>query len=506
MDAYTLTTPRTKHHWSSGLTIVCWMMVTIPISAMAARPVLHPGSLRYRESAPPSTGRAGSAVLTARALVGKGGETTVEVSTSTLDTAAPAHGNISRLQLKMVDDEGRLLDLQNHNGLNSGGRLQLLVGGLERGLTLQLQANIRGIDAQRTDVVTLRTPVRRRPDLKVQQLSAPESTSAGTPVMIAALVGEMNGDTGAEADCVLRVDGIEVDRAPGIWVDAASAVSCAFTHAFSSAGTHTLSVEAADIVPGDDDPTNNQAAVSVQVVDWRRFHHEATVASGTSRTVSRLDGWLTQSSGGSRKRSEWFNDYEHTSWQQTVQFRGELPTEVTFPLTLFSLTHSSGGEALPPSAFEALLPEGSYPCVSAVHPASGGNLTLCAHGGRTHFTYTRYGGEVTYFSYRYQATWITDTRTGTTTFSDWSINSGDTWSWGSEWWTEGTSYDFDVQVFDGPTRYRATASVTLQPYEDRIQTPYTCQGYTAPNYATETCKSSEYRLQGVRGSYVSSDP
>ncbi len=506
MDAYTLATPRTQHHWSSGLTIVCWMMATIPISAMAARPVLHPGGLRYRDSAPHSMGRAGKTALAARALVGKGGETTVEVSTSTLDTAAPAYGNISRLQLKLVDDEGHPRDLQNHNGLNSGGRLQLLVGGLERGLTLQLQAHIKGLGAQRTDVVTVRTPVLWRPDLKVQQLSAPRSTSAGAPVMIAALVGEVNGDTGAEADCVLRVDGVEVDRAPGIWVDAASSVSCAFTHAFSSAGTHTLSVEAADIVPGDDDPTNNQAQVSIQVVDWRGFHHEATVSSGAWRTVSRLDGWFTQSSGGSRKRSEWFSDYEYTGFQQTVQFQGELPTEVTFPLTLFTLTHSSGGQALPPTTFQELLPEGSSPCVWAADPVSGGNLTLCTQAGRTHFTYTRYGGEVTYFSYWYQATWLTDTRTGTTSFSDWSINSGSTMSWGTEGWTEGTGYDFDVQLSDGPTTYRATASVMLEPYQDQIQIPYTCKGYTEPNYATETCKQSEYRLQGVRGSYVSSDP
>src|SRR5687767_14237467 len=122
MDAYTLTTPRTKHHWSSGLTIVCWMIATIPITALAARPALYPGGQRYRDSAPPSVGRSGSATLAARALVGRDGETTVEVSTSTLDSAAPAPGNISRLQLKVVDGEGRLLDLRNHNGLSSGGR------------------------------------------------------------------------------------------------------------------------------------------------------------------------------------------------------------------------------------------------------------------------------------------------------------------------------------------------------------------------------------------------
>jgi hypothetical protein len=506
MDVYTLATPRMKHHWSSGLTIVCWMMITIPIPALAAPPVLHPGSLRYRDSSPPSIARAGRASLMARALVEKSGETTVEVSTSTLDTAAPAPGNISRLQIRLLDDQGRLRDLQSHSGLRAGGRLQFIVGGLERGLPLQLQASIEGIDSRRTEVVTVETRVRRRPDLAVQQLSAPESTSAGTPVMIAALVGELNGDTGAVADCVLRVDGAEVDRAPGIWVDAAGAVSCAFTHAFSSSGTHTLSVEAADVVPGDEDPTNNQATVSIRVIDWLRYHHEAEVDSGVWRTVARLDGWFTQSSIGARRRSQWFSDYENAGWRQTVQFRGEIPAEVSFPLTLFTLSQASGGEPLPGTTFQELLPEEGSPCVWATDPWSGGNLTLCAQAGQTSFTYTRYGGEVTYFSYWYQATWHTDMRTGATSFSDWSINSGDTISSGVERWAEGTSYDFDVQVFDGPTKYRATASVMLEPYEEQIHMPHACTGYTSPTYVTETCKHSDYQIQGVRGSYVSSDP
>lgn len=506
MDAYTLTTPQRRHHWSSGLTIVCWMMATIPLTAMAARPELHPGHLRYRDSSPPTQARVGKAALAARALVGKEGETTIDVSTSTLDTAAIPPGNISRLQLKLVDHQGRLRDVQNHNGLSSGGRLQLIAGGLERGLTLQLQAHIQGHGSPRTEVVTLETKVLRRPDLTVHQLSAPARASVGTPIMVSALLEELNGDTGAQTDCVLRVDGAEVDRAPGIWVDAASAVSCAFTHTFSRAGPRTLSVELADVVPADDDGSNNHAEADVHVQEWLSYHHEATVNSGEWRTVSRLDGWFTQSGGSSHKRSEWFSDYENAGWRQTVQFRGELPSEITYPLTQFSLTQATGGLSLPGTTFQELQPESYSPCVWAADPVSGGNLTLCAQTGRTHFTYTRYGGEVTYFSYWYQATWLTDTRTGSTSFSDWTINSGDTESWGVGQWEAGTHYDFDVQLLDDSMKYRAMASVVLEPYQEYIQTPLTCTGYTSPTYSTETCRHSEYRLQGVRGTYMSSDP
>jgi hypothetical protein len=508
MDAYALVTPRTPHHRSSGLMIVCWLMATIPLMAEAAPPVLHPGGQRYKVSAPPATGRSGSATLSARALLGSSGETTIEVSTATLDTATLAPGNISRLQIKLLDDQGRVHGVENHNVLNSGGRLQLTLGGLGRGQPLQLQANVEGIDFRRTDVVTIQTRVRRRPDLAVQRLIAPESAQVGMPVLISALVAELGGDTGAEADCVLKVDGAEVDRAPGIWVDAASAVSCAFSHTFSSGGAHELAVEIADVVPADDALSNNQATATIWVIDWLRYYFEASVDSATTRTVSRQDGWYTQTAYPMHRRAEWFNDYEHSDRKQSVVFRGELPTRVSFPLTTFMLAHSSGGVEIPGSTFHQLSPDGrrSTSCVWETDPVSVANLTLCRNSKWTSFTYTRYGGEVTYFSYWYQATWTTDMRTDTTTFSSWSSNTGDASRSGAELWTPGASYDFDVQVIDGDTKYRATASVVLEPYYDRIVQPTTCTGSTSPNYSTETCKSSTYTLEGVRGSYVSSDP
>ncbi|HEX8698859.1 MAG TPA: hypothetical protein VF815_08480, partial [Myxococcaceae bacterium] len=206
-----------------------WVLVAAPGAAHGAQPVLHPGTERYRVSAPPATGRSGTATLTARALLGRDGATTFEVSTSTLDTATLAPGNIAKLQIKLLDGQGRVRATENHTNLSSGGRLQRVLPGLGRGQPLQLQANIEGIDGARMDVVTVRTAVRLLPDLAVEQLSAPASAQLGMPVNISALIAERNGDTGAEADCVLKVDGTEVDRAPGIWVDAASAVSCAFT-------------------------------------------------------------------------------------------------------------------------------------------------------------------------------------------------------------------------------------------------------------------------------------
>jgi hypothetical protein len=508
MDAYTLSTTRTQHHWSRGLTVVGWMIAALPSAALADKPVLHPGSQRYRVSAPHATGRSGSATLVARALLGKAGETTVEVSTSTLDTATVAPGNISKLQIKLLDAQGAARGSRNYSGLNLGGRLQVTLGGLGRGQPLQVQANIRGIDPARTDVVTVSAPVQRRPDLAAQRVAAPESASVGMPVDISALVEERNGDTGAEADCVLKVNGTEVDRAPGIWIDAASAVSCAFNHTFSSGGLHVVTVEVADVVPGDDELSNNEASTSLWVTDSPRFHHEASVDSATFHTVTRQDGWYTQSSGTQRVRGEWFQDYEYSGWRQSVEIRGELPREVSFPLTAFTLTHSSGGEPLPGTTFHDLKPQAPGQCVWEFDPMSAAHLRLCTGQGtgpgQTSFTYSRYGGEVTYFSYWYQARWLTSTTTGKTYFSEWSSNVRETNRVAeAPRWAPGPSYDFDVQLIDGGTRYRATASVPLTPYQDEVIEPLTCTRENSPDYTTESCRRSRFTLRGVHGAYVS---
>jgi hypothetical protein len=508
MDAYMLITPRKRLLWSSGLTIVCWLMATIPATAAAAPPTLHTGAQRYRDSAPPATGRSGSATLAARALLGRSGETLVEVSTATLDSATLAPGNISRLQIKLLDDKGRVRGSQNHNRLSSGGRLQFTLEGLGRGQPLQLQANIEGIDYRRTDVVTLQTRVRRRPDLAVRQLSAPETVQVGTPVALSALVEERSGDTGAEADCVLKVDGLEVDRAPGVWVDAASAVSCAFTHTFSSGGAHELAVEVLDVVPADDDASNNRAVASVWVEDSVSFYLEASVDSSTERTVSRQDGWYTHTAYPMHQRAEWSQDTEHIRRHQTVLLSGLLSAEVSFPLTAFTLTQSSGGVEIPGLSFYELelngLPDES--CLWEYDPVSSANLTLCSGPGYTSFLYVRYGGEVTYYSQEYRATWTTDMRTGTTSFSDWSHNVGDAAQWEAEMWSPGSTYDLHVQLIDGATTYQATASVMLIPYLQEHGQPTTCTGSTSPNYSTQTCTSSKDTLEGVQGVYTSSTP
>src|SRR5215213_7551798 len=65
------------------------------------RPQLVPNGRKYQERGlQPATGRSGSATATARALLGKDGATTVEVSTGGLDGGGERPGNINKTRLK----------------------------------------------------------------------------------------------------------------------------------------------------------------------------------------------------------------------------------------------------------------------------------------------------------------------------------------------------------------------------------------------------------------------
>src|SRR5919202_696334 len=75
-----------------------------------SRPQLVPNGRRYMERGlKPATGRSGSASLTARALLGKDGATTVEMTTGGLDGGGERPGSINKSQLKPLDENGEAL-------------------------------------------------------------------------------------------------------------------------------------------------------------------------------------------------------------------------------------------------------------------------------------------------------------------------------------------------------------------------------------------------------------
>ena len=219
-----------------------------------AQPSFVPNHIKYKESGiKPATGRSGSATIEARALLGKDNLTAIEVST-------PAPGVIERVQVKRAGAD----EATNFNGLD-GNTFRAAISGPVMNERIQIQANVSGIDGARMDVVTVETTVGRRPDLSVTGITAAPHAVAGGPVRIAAVIRELNGDTGARASCVLSVAGMDVDRADDIWVDAGDSVSCIFSTPFPTAGEKHFTVRVENIRPGDDDSANDSAGGSMRV-------------------------------------------------------------------------------------------------------------------------------------------------------------------------------------------------------------------------------------------------
>ncbi|MFL5537387.1 MAG: hypothetical protein ACJ8J0_00250, partial [Longimicrobiaceae bacterium] len=379
-------------------------------AATAGRPAFVRNAVKYRErGAKPATGRSGTSTLAARALLGKDGVTELEVTTGAFDPPS-APRPLTRVQVKQLDSGGRLLRTLNYANPGGGGTASFRYPGLPRGAALQVQGHV--TEGKRTDVVTVTGTIQRRPDLRVR-LEAPQQARPGFPVNLVATVSEGNGDVGARADCVLYVGGAEADRARGIWVDAGDAVACSFTHVFASVGAAQVRVEAANVSPGDFDPSNNAAEATVQVSGGSDFNYSADALDYVERSLQTDSNRVIYDNGQVSDQSD--SIYQTVAYQGAV-LRGWMPHGVTLATTSVRVAQSTNGVTVHAAAW----PEVSgneYPPVADL-PGCGSRWSegaifyLCTTGtadeGITDFTYARGGGQVTYYGIQHVRFWWPD--------------------------------------------------------------------------------------------------
>lgn len=259
---------------------------------------------RYKDTGGhPATGRAGNATLQVRALLGKDGNTDVDVTTGQLDSSAAAPGALAKVQLKTYDGSGNAVYVRNYNAGFPSGATRITLSDLVHRQQIQAQANVRGIDP-RTDVVTVDTDVKLRPDLDVDRIVAPSHVNVGTDLTISAVVRELNADVGASGDCVLSIDGAAVDQAEGIFVDAGGAVTCRFQHKFTSVGSHTIRVEVSGVVPADYDPSNNSKTAAIEVTQSAPVYYWSGVYDVNYDSSDSVDLYITQTSTPDYHRDE----------------------------------------------------------------------------------------------------------------------------------------------------------------------------------------------------------
>ena len=528
-------TSRTKLTTARGLTCRLFIaalslsLLALPLNITAraqtgqatlSKPQLISNTKKYRDTGLPSAkGRSGSATLTARALLGKDGQTGIEMTTGTLDDATPAPGQIVKAQLKPLNNNGETIYARNYPGLTGGGRFAVTVNDLHRAQQLQVQANVTGIDPNRTDVVTVVETVKLRPDLFASNLGAPVKAIANTNVSFSVVVRELNGDVGAKANVVLYVDGREVDRADGVWVDANGTVSAAFTHTFTSEGVKQLEAKVERVTPGDYNPANNSVARSIEIVPPTvKLSYNASAADLSWDSQYTGDYENSSTDGASTSTVAVTNTYGSKGHTQDVSFYGwSNASALSFPLDA-SITELNDGVAVHSATFAGVSADyshgstyGSYTYTAnslyRQDTTSGYYFELNSYsvsnpeqGYNTKFvqvSYRRHAGEVTYHSvgtYRYYYA-----QQGEVTYDDaYSFNYNSSEKEGILT-PFGTQYGLNVSLSgaDG-VALSAAPSMSLVPNNNTATEDF-CWNYTYEFSSGRNCYQGSYTTQTKHG-------
>lgn len=242
-------------------------------------PLLRSNAVKYRDQGQnPVSASSRTGMLTARALVGRDGSTSLELTTApTFESDATPTAGMKQVTVTRMADGDALWE-QRYN-LDGATYASYAYPDLIRGSQLAVRTHVHGnaaVPGAENEIVSLTVTAYLRPDLAVGAVQVPARVTVGAPTSITATVSERNGDVGARADCLLYVDGEPADRSRGIWVDAGDAVSCRFVQHFMSPGARHLEVRVANVAPADYDVANNSATRDVDVVWPNAFTYSAS--------------------------------------------------------------------------------------------------------------------------------------------------------------------------------------------------------------------------------------
>ncbi len=369
------------------------LAVLFTLSVFAERPPLIPNSIKYKDTGlQPASGRDGDVAVQARALLGRDGATDLELTTASFDDPSAVTGTLNRVQVKVgLHLEDPITRNYEASGTFASFRLDGLA--LKPRETVQVQVNAQGVDPARTGVVTMTESVKRRPDLRPINPSLPPTAIAGNPTHFYVNVGESNGDIGARADCVLRVDGVEVDRASNIWVDRFGNVTCAMMHAFATPGAKQVRISVENVSPADWNVSNN--GVGPYSIDVRDASEVVAGGSYVMTAVAETedDEYMETTD---QTQPDW-NAYHGHNVEKTNVTRLEASVPYAFDLHSLraSFAEESDGQLLKSFVYDGYPPSGN--CVD-LEWARASYASACVQNGVTNFHYWRGNTVARYYS------------------------------------------------------------------------------------------------------------
>ena len=481
------------------------------LTLAADAPTFVPNAHRYRDGARATAGgRAGNATLRVLSLAGRDGRTEIHLEAGRADGGYPGEIALGNVQLKGYAPDGAQVFTRNVRLETAAAVLH--AAGLQPGSPLQVQAVIQGADPARAGVVTVDDVVRRLPDLAIHQAVVPVRAMVNTSPTLRAVVRELNGDHGGVADCVLDVDGVEVDRVHSMWVDAGGTVTCQFFHIFRTTGEHAVGIRLEPRVLGDWDASNHAAAGTIRIdPNSSAFEFDASFDDRTFDEQWRST-WRSSSIDGASGFEE-ESEYSSTGRTQDAWMSATMPRAVRFPLDRLQIRQSTRdgpvqGFALMNVAADLVWSDGvgTVSCARRTFiPEIGGRgwVEICSYAtpsedqpdaGYTHASYYRNAGDVTYHSRGSSRFWVRDT--GYEDVYSWNDVYGDSYG---RFATYGFEYGFFLAIDDRGTRYQVSPVVWLAAAARESSSPLACWSWADDWARTEHCWESRLSEQRVSG-------
>jgi gamma-glutamyltranspeptidase/glutathione hydrolase len=174
----------------------------------------------------------------------------------------PVPESLEKVQLKAFSPDGEPLGTTNFFDVPApGGTSDVVVPGLARHQNLQLRVQAH---VGRTYNLTAESQVLLRPDLTVEDVSAPADVLRRAHFSVAATVAELAGDSGATATATL-LDGTSAIASEPVTVAAGGTAPISFDVTLANAGHHNLHVVVSGSAPAESNDSNDEAVAAVNV-------------------------------------------------------------------------------------------------------------------------------------------------------------------------------------------------------------------------------------------------
>jgi hypothetical protein len=232
------------------------------VSAIAGLAVVAPARATGGDAAP-------ALQVTLRALTdSQGTELSVTAAFDSGEPAAPS--KLTHVRIKMVGLDGSLEDVVSLTDVPlAGGRGAIDLPVMSRGQRLEAQIEAQDEQTGQTIMVEAETTALLRPDLRVENVLAPQSVLSGRAFSLSAEVAELDGDVGLDATAVVtRADTNESLGTTPLHVDAGGSAVVELPVALEGSGPIELRLDVVNPSIDEAGTDNNAGSTTVEVTEF----------------------------------------------------------------------------------------------------------------------------------------------------------------------------------------------------------------------------------------------